>query len=521
MQPNVLIHKKRRALIFKVREPARITTVIPTAKVLDYKGHKLVAVPHRLDEMIVLNNLGFTVPSPIRYAYNWPGRHKPFAAQIDTAEFLTQHHRAFCLNDMGTGKTMATLWAYDFLKREGKVDKMLVVCPLSTMEPAWGNDIFRNFPHLTYTVLHGSRDKRTKLLDVDSDIYIINHDGLEIVTPVLKERDDINLLVVDEIAQVARNAGTDRWKTLNVIANKQVSRRVWGLTGTPTPNAPTDAWAQCKLLVPEKVPPYFNRFRDQVMRQSGPYKWVARDNATEQVKEAMQPAIRFSRDECIDLPECMMQTRTVAMSTEQKKAYKEMMTHLKTEVNAGQMLAVNEAVKLSKLVQIACGVGYGTDGEEISIPAKERLETVYEIVEEAGSKTIVFVPFISAITKVAKYLSNKGVTVETIHGGVSKRERDRIFNAFQNSYDPQVIVAQPAAMSHGLTLTAANTIVWYAPITSNDVYQQANARVSRPGQKLRQLIVNIEGSPVERKLYDRLEGRQKMQGLLLDLVKTV
>lgn len=530
----MLLHKKQRALILRPEYPEQLTAIIPTAKTFLFRGESFVAVPHRIEETKVLRNMNFQAPSPIRYAYKWSGGKEPFAAQIDTAEFLTLYNRAFCLNDMGTGKTLSTLWAYDFLHDEGVADKMLVVCPLSTMERTWGDEVFINFPHLNAVVLYGSRDKRLKLLGQEADIYIINHDGLEIIASELKNRPDINVVVVDEIAQAGRNAQTDRWKALNLVVNKQHPRIAWGLTGTPTPNEPTDAWAQCRLIAPEKVPPYYNRFKDSVMRQVSTYKWIARDSALDTVRNAMQPAIRFAREDCVDLPDCMEETRTVELSPEQKKAYKDMMTHLHAEMAAGQITAVNEAVKLAKLVQIACGVAYSPDGKEVTLPAGNRLETVFEIIEEAPAKVIVFVPFIGALNAVAYELLYKldkaayteaklsgSITgpVEIIHGGVSKNERDRIFSAFQNETSPRVIVAQPAAMSHGLTLTAANTIVWYAPITSNETYEQANARVSRPGQKLKQLIVNVEGSPVERLLYARLQKRQKTQGLLLDMIK--
>ena len=102
---------------------------------------------------------------------------------------------------------------------------------------------------------------------------------------------------------------------------------------------------------------------------------------------------------------------------------------------------------------------------------------------------------------------------------MTKQQRDDILSAFQKTKDPHVLVAIPSTMSHGLSLTAANTIVFYAPITSNDVYEQACARVRRPGQKHAQLIVNIEGTPVERKMYDRLQRKSRMQGILLDLVR--
>jgi SNF2 family DNA or RNA helicase len=197
-----------------------------------------------------------------------------------------------------------------------------------------------------------------------------------------------------------------------------------------------------------------------------------------------------------------------------------MMTKLKLEAESGEVLAVNEAVKASKLVQIACGVVYDTKGEEVIIGAEPRLEAVYEVIQEAGTKTIVFVPFTSAVGYVTEFLRSKGLTVECIYGSVSANNRNEILGNFQKTADPKVLVAIPSTMSHGLSLNAASTIVWFAPITSNDVYVQACARVRRPGQKHTQLIVNIEGSPVERKMYDRLQHKEKMQGVLLDLVRS-
>jgi SNF2 family DNA or RNA helicase len=142
-----------------------------------------------------------------------------------------------------------------------------------------------------------------------------------------------------------------------------------------------------------------------------------------------------------------------------------------------------------------------------------------DIVEDTPYKVIVFVPFISAVNKVAEFLTSKHIAVECIHGGVSKSERDRIFASFQRHVEPRVLVAQPAAMSHGLTLTAASTIVWFAPHTSNETFEQANGRITRPGQKNNQFIIMLEGTPVERRLYERLKNKQKSQGLLLTMVK--
>jgi SNF2 family DNA or RNA helicase len=517
----MLISKRKKALIMRLRDPARVTTVIPSAKVFTYDNKEYVAVKHGPEETKVLRNIGIEAPSPILHHYQWPGRFAPFDAQREAAAFLSLESRAFNLSDLGTGKTLATLWAYDYLRDLGLVKKALVITPLSTLERTWVDEAFNHFPHLETAVLHGSRDRRLALLESDADLYLINHDGIKVsgFVEALKGRNDIDLVIVDEVAQVARNAGTDRFRALHDICNKQVPRKVWGMTGTPTPNNPTDAWAQCRLVVPERVPPYFNRFKNQVMRQINQFLWVPRANATEVVHEAMQPAIRFTRDECVDLPPCMYETRTAELSKEQKTAYKDMMNTLRIEAANGDITAANEAVKAQKLIQIACGVVYGANREEAVLDAGPRLEVLMEVVEQAGAKVIVFVPFVSVVPRLIDHLHKAGYTAEAIHGGVSKNERDRIFGAFMKARDPHVLVAQPAAMSHGLTLTSANTIVWYAPISSNDTFEQANARITRPGQKHSQLIVMIEGTDMERRYYQRLKEKQKVQGLLLDMVQ--
>lgn len=518
----MLIHKEKKAVVLRLKNPSRVTTVIPTAIEVDHKGQRLVAVPHRPDETRVLRNLGFEIPDPMPMHYAFPkvsGKHEPFAAQRETASFLSMHSRAFCLNGMGTGKTNSALWAYDYMRRTKIVNKVLVVCPLSTMERTWADSVFNTFPHLDAVVLHGTREKRLKLLRQSVHIYIINIDGLSTIKDELAKRPDIDLIVIDELA-LARNASTERWKTLNTICNRQGNRRVWGMTGSPTPNAPTDAWAQCKLVTPDNtnVPKYFGAFRDRVMRQITQFKWATRPEANDVIYQMMQPAIRFSLDDCTDLPEQMFITREVEMTVEQKKAYKDMMSKLATEYAGGQILAVNEAIKANKLIQIACGVAYGIDGIDVVIPSKPRMDVLKEIIAESEGKVIVFVPLTGALETVAAEL-RKDWAVEVVHGGTSKNERDQIFSNFQRGFDPRVLVANAATMSHGLTLTAATTIVWYAPVHSNEIYEQACARVRRPGQTKTTVIVHIAGTDVERRVYKRLQDKQSMQGLLLEMMK--
>jgi SNF2 family DNA or RNA helicase len=513
-----IVSEQQKALVLNPAQPEMLTNLLPMAKAFDWNGHRLYAVPHDIDVVRLLRNVGVPAPSPILHQYHWPGRFQPFHAQRATAEFLTLNPRAFVLNDMGTGKTMSVLWAYDYLRSIGQCRRMLVAAPLSTLERTWGDEIFRNFPHLTFAILHGAKERRRKLLNHPFDVYIINHDGIETILDDLKARDDIDLIVPDEVA-VYRNAQTDRYKALEELC-KPVERRVWGLTGTPIPNAPTDAWAQVKLVNPGRVPKYFGRFRDQVMNKFGPYKWVAKPNAIATVQEIMQPAIRFSRDDCVDLPETVYQTRHIELTPGQRKVYDELRNRMKSEADEGTVRAVNEADKLMKLVQVAAGAVYTTEGEVVDLENGPRLREVKDIIEQSPGKVIVFVPFIAALKNLREELA-KDYPTELVYGGTSKTDRDTAFWRFQNlpKSESRVLVANAAAMSHGLTLTEASTVVWVAPTTSHETFDQANHRIIRPGQKNKTLVVMLEGTPVERQIYARLQQRQAMQGLLLEAVR--
>ena len=289
-----------------------------------------------------------------------------------------------------------------------------------------------------------------------------------------------------------------------------------GLTAGPIPNAPTDAYAQVKLINPSRAPMYFTAFKQTVMTQLNQFMWVPKPDAVDKVDELMQPAIRFHRSQCMDLPPTIFITRECALTEAAQKVYNTMRSQLVAEMEEGLITAVNEAVKVAKLVQIACGVVYDNNRDSILVDATPRMALTAELIHEADGKSIVFVPFKGALHVVAKYLENEGFKVGVINGDVPKNQRDTIFHAFQKTDSLDVIVAQPDAMAHGLTLTAASSTIWYAPTTKAEIYEQANGRTVRPGQKNTTLIIHIEGTAEERRIYYRLKNKQAMQNLLLD-----
>lgn len=505
-----------KALLIKVREPGRITTVIPKSKQV---GDHEVLVKWGLEEAQVLKNLKLkNVPSPIDAHYDWPGLYRPFAHQRTTASFLTMHRRAFCFNEQGTGKTSSVIWASDYLLKIGAIRRVLVLCPLSIMEAAWGGDLFRFAMHRTVAIAHSySKDKRIAAVRSDAEYVICNFDGLDIIKDEIKNG-AFDLIVIDE-ANAYKNVATKRFKILNSVIKPDMW--VWMLTGTPASQSPTDAYGLAKIINPSGIPKFFGAFRDQVMQKITTFKWAPKASSEKTLHDVLQPAIRFTKEECLDLPDMTYVTRDVPLSPQQKKFYETLRKHMMATAAGEEITTVNAAANLNKLLQLSCGAVYSDSGEVIEFDAKDRMSALLEVIEEASHKVIVFAPFRHAIEIIADQLRVNGISCETIHGGIPVNKRTEVFAAFQAEDKPQVLVIQPQAAAHGVTLHAANVVVWFGPITSIETYLQANARVHRAGQRNPCTVVHLQGSAVEKRVYKMLTEKVDIHTRLIDLYKNI
>jgi SNF2 family DNA or RNA helicase len=191
------------------------------------------------------------------------------------------------------------------------------------------------------------------------------------------------------------------------------------------------------------------------------------------------------------------------------------------ETGGEEVSAVNAATQINKLLQISGGAVYTDTGEVLEFDVSNRVNVVLEVIEEASNKVLVFVPFTHTIEILRARLEKEGISCGVINGKVSLNKRSDIIERFQTNKDPHVLIIQPQAASHGLTLTEADTIIWYAPVTSVETYLQANARIDRPGQKNAMTIVHIKGSPVEERLYSMLQNNITNHKKLIDLYKEV
>ncbi|HTE41978.1 MAG TPA: DEAD/DEAH box helicase [Steroidobacteraceae bacterium] len=515
-QSRVFYDAPRNLAIYDAPEHfARVQSTIPEARVVSARH---IAMPLSVHSNQICRWLGLpALPILDLWKYDWPGKYKPFEAQRVTANFLAANPRAFVLSDMGTGKTLAALWAADFVLACNPGMRCLIVAPLSTLQRVWADEIFRNFMgRRSCVIVHGSREKRIKALNTPADFYIINYDGLHVVGEHLALRPDIQLVLVDE-ASAYRDFSTSRHKRARKLFDRQY---LWMMTGTPTPNGPVDAYG-IALLVNRAKGLTFTSYKHRVMTQVSRFVWVPRVGSQKEAYELMQPAVRFKISDCVDLPPCTVQLRDVELSAEQAKSYTELRRQCTVMLKQNQITPANEAVLRFKLIQMSAGAVYSGSGalrETNKLDCAPRIAALREVMSQCNEKIIVFAGLTSILDMLYEDLS-KDYSCRVINGAVSNKVRSETFAAFEQAADPRVLIADPATMAHGLTLTAATAIVWFSPTDRTELYLQANKRIDRPGQTKATTIIQLAATAIEREIYKRLANNENMQGLVLKLAR--
>ena len=512
----MLVIPEKETIIVKSSHNDEILKFIPHAREFIHNGEQHVAVPYHTEEVMVMRNLGFSVPAPIRHYYDWPARFEPMEHQIETAAFLTTHKRCLCLNAPGTGKSISSIWAADYLITRGEAKRVLIIAPLSTLKPVWGSELKNHLPHRQFVLCVGTKKKRLQLLETPGVNYvIINHDGF---TGLADELTGFDVVIYDE-ATALKSPSSRRFKVFQKWMNTH-KPWLWLLTGTPISQTPADAWTLARLVESPNVQRSFTAFKDTVLKKITQFKWIPREDSLETCKKVLQPSIRFSLDECKDLPDTNFVGRKTDLTVQQEKAFKDMQDKAVTVFKEGEVTAANTAVMLSKLLQICCGVVYSEEGS-IAIDAGLRYNTLTELLNEIGGKVIIFVPLKGTQLHLLEQLRNDKHSVELVNGDVKKKERDEIFHNFQHTDEPRILLAHPKVAAHGLTLTRAKDIIWYAPIYSLEQYEQANARIRRLNTEGKTSVWHIYATKFEAELYRRLRAKQSTLAEFLDLVRGI
>jgi SNF2 family DNA or RNA helicase len=383
------------------------------------------------------------------------------------------------------------------------------------MHSAWQADVFKTAMHRSCVVAHATADKRKKIVSEGYDFTIINYNGIStIFDEILKAKYD--LIIVDE-ANAYKNSHSSRWKALAKLLTP--TTWLWMMTGTPASQSPVDAFGLARLVSPQRVPKYATAWRDRVMQQQTRFKWTPKNGADNEVFAALQPAIRFTKRECLDLPDVTYQTRNIPLTPQVLKYYTTLKKQLLIEAAGEQISAVNAAVSMSKLLQISGGAVYTDEHDVVEFDVSPRLHALKEVLDETSNKVVVFIPFVHTIEVVSKYLNSINIENEIIQGKVTARRRREIIEKFQTQNNLKVVIIQPDSAAHGITLTLADTVVFWSPVMSVETYIQCVGRIDRIGQKSKMTVVHLQGSEIERRVYDMLQKKVDSHLKIVDLYK--
>lgn len=544
---NFYFDKTRNLLVYS-GQPGVLTQYIPDIVVIN---SNYFAVPYRLQCLQVLAYYRWNVPPPMTdETYDFPiepGK-KPLPHQKIYANFTVLHPRMFNLGDPGSMKTLATLWAMDFLMLHAKEKfKALIIAPLTILETVWSAGIYRNLlGRRTFELLTGDSDRRMKLLERDVDCYIVNPDGLKVgahirrkmdprrpqqkrveldgFSAALAARDDIKMVIIDE-ASGFKDATTARHVCGTMIFGKVPHLKQ--LTGSPTPNRPTDAYGLAKLSN-NAYGKSFKGFQLETMIRVSEFRWVPQKDGYEKAKRLLTPAVRFTLDELWDGPPMTFQRRKVELTTEQKKLMLALKSDLQVIVKSGHAIdAANESAARQKFIQISMGAVYDAQHNAHLVDAHPRYVELEDIIDSTERKVLVFVPITSVVHEVIKYLKNtwrkrQGCkwTCDFINGEVPAKQRPGIINEFASNSDFKAIIVDPQATAHGINeFVVADTVVWFGATDKAELWIQGNARVRRPGQKYPSTCFQLVSNKLEEEIFTRLETNTGMQGLMLDAIR--
>lgn len=422
-----------------------------------------------------------------------------------TTRFMASHPRSFNHNDPGTGKTIATIDAFV----ETKKGRMLVLAPLSILQPSWGNDI-EKVGGLSFEIAHGTPKKRESAMKSGADIVVTNHDAVNWIMKDKKLLAGFTHCCVDEYV-VFKNRSAQRSKAMQQIAN--MMEYLWLLNGTPGAMGMCDVWFPT-LVVDRgmRLGTSFWAYRSQVCKpiQNGPraehIEWVDRPEAIIEVADKLKDiTIRFTLDECEDMPDNIITEMYLDMPKWVEDNYNQMRDDAMLEIGDTKITAIHAGAKAQKLMQVLSGAVYGQDGVPVRIH-DDRYELVADLIE-ARQQCVVAYNYRHEIEGLIRVLARRNIPYGVINGDASKTARERAVEDFQSGKNRTQII-HPQSGAHGLTLTAGTTTIWTSPPKSADLYKQLNARIHRKGQTQRTETIHIAyKNSVEVTAYERLQQR--------------
>jgi len=414
----------------------------------------------------------------------------PQPHQLLMRDFLLNHERAGLFASMGLRKTSSTLAAMQDLMADGACRRALVVAPLRVSKLTWPNEI----------------KKWDQFRGMERNIQFINYESLHKISDLR----GIDLVVFDELTK-AKNPSSKRINSLRPLLRPDILR--WGLTGTPRPNSLLELFAQMRLLDDGlRLGRSYSMFQQAWFTSDYMgYNWTPREGAEETIYEKIRDlTITLRAEDYSDVADTVVEDIEVALPDSAKAIYNELEKELLAYVEKREVVAVNAAVLVNKLLQVSGGAIY--DAERSVLPIHDgKIKALQVCLKKLGNeRAIVFCNFIHERDRICA----------AVPDAVDASKFDGDIEDAWNSGRIRWLVADPRSMGHGLNLQmGGRNVVWFSPTHSRELYDQANARVARSGQLLvPQVFRLICTGTIDDAVIETLRERGEAQGEMLSIL---
>ena len=439
----------------------------------------------------------------------------PHDYQTRAKDFILEHPKAGMLLEMGLGKTVITLTAIDVLINAlFEVDRVLVIAPKRVAEDTWTREHAKwdHLRHLRVSKVLGSPEQRRRALAVDADIYVIGRDNVVWLVEQCRQDWPFDMVVIDELSSF-KNPQAKRFRALKKVIPK--ASRVVGLTGTPSANGLMDLWAEIYLLDRgERLGHTLGAYREKYFRPGARngyvvFKWEPLRGSREKIEAAISDiCISMSADDYLTLPKRIDNLIPVKLSPQEMKQYKTMEAEQLLHIDDEDVVALNAAAVMTKLLQIANGSVYSHEGNVVRLH-DAKLEALLEIIDTTDSPVLIFYSYKHDLAAIKAAIPG----ARTLDGPEDIAE--------WNAGRVQVLLAHPASVGYGLNLQeGGHVVVWYGLTWSLELYQQANARLYRQGQDKPVIIHHLiaEGT-VDEQVMRALQEKDMSQAALMAALK--
>jgi len=440
-------------------------------------------------------------------------KYKAHDYQQYATEFVLEHPYCGLILDMGLGKGVITLTAlWDLILDSFDCGRVLVVAPKRVAEDTWPKELAKwdHLKGLTYSLVMGSEKERRLALSKRAFLYIINRENVSWL--VENYRWDFDTLVIDELSSF-KSAKAQRFRALKKV--RPLVKRVIGLTGTPSPNTLIDLWPQIYLLdMGQRLGRFVTHYRERFFvpdkrNREMVYSYKPREGAEQKIYDLIGDiCISMKAADHLQMPELISNRVEVKLNQHERRLYDTLRKDMVLQLKDGEIDAVNAAALSGKLLQMAGGAVYDSEGRTLRIHDR-KLDVLEDLIEAANGKPLL----------VAYWY---------------KHERDRIQQRFQvreilttkdiddwNAGRIPVALMHPASVGHGINLQqGGSTLVWFGLTWSLELYQQTNARLWRQGQKNAVVIQHLVTTGThDEDVMRALERKNMGQAALIEAVK--